>query len=81
MDNVLTYNMDDEIYNELLKIRDLHSRRSYSHEQMKWIYTMYNSIFPKKKNITSCGKCNIQTLNALFRVLDKETERRNGAVN
>ncbi len=74
----LTYNMDDEIYNELLKIRDLHSRRSYSHEQMKWIYAMYNSIFPKKKNMTSCGKCSSTTIKQVRRIYDKETERRNG---
>jgi len=70
--------MDDEIYNELLKIKELDSRRSYSHAQLQWIYSMYNSIFPKKKNITSCGKCNRNTIISLNRVLDKETQRRNG---
>ena len=70
--------MDDEVYNELLKLNNLHSRRSYSHAQLQWIYGMYNSIFPKPKNITSCGKCINATINSLKRVLDKETERRNG---
>jgi len=70
--------MDDELYEELSKVKQLDSRRSYSHAQLQWIYSMYNSIFNKKKNITSCGRCNSTTLKALFRVYEQETKRRNG---
>lgn len=70
--------MDDKLYEELSKIKQLQSRRAYSHAQLQWIYATYNSIFPKKKNITSCGKCNASTINALVRVYEQETKRRNG---
>ena len=79
MDKDLTYNMDDELYNELSKIKDLDSRRSYSHAQLQWVYTMFNTLNPNnKKNITSCGKCTSTTIKQVRRIYDQETEKRNG---
>ena len=71
--------MDDEVYKELSRILELDSRRSYSNEQIQWVYKMYNQLNPKSyKNPTSCGKCNATTFSSVRRVYDQETKRRNG---
>jgi hypothetical protein len=70
--------MNDELYEELSKIKDLDSRRSYSHAQLQWVYTMYTTLTGNKKNMTSCGKCNATTLKQVRRIYDQETEKRNG---
>ena len=46
------YNMDDETYNEeLSKVKqlDIVEGPIQSCKQLQWIYSMYNSIFPKTR--------------------------------
>ncbi len=71
--------MDDEVYKELSRIVELDSKRSYSNEEVQWVYKIYNQLNPKSyKNPTSCGKCNATTFKLVRRTYDQETQRRNG---
>ena len=69
--------MDDEVYKELSRIVELDSKRSYSNEEVQWVYKMYNRLNPTSyKNPTSCGKCSKSVFQSVRRSYDQEYKRR-----
>ena len=64
-------------FEELEAIQSLMERARYSHEQRLMVYDLYNRIFNVKKHPTSCGKCMVNTLNALRRKYEDERNKRN----
>ena len=64
-------------FEELEAIQSLMERARYSHAERLMVYDLYNRIFRVKKSPTSCGKCMVNTLNALRRKYEDERTKRN----
>lgn len=63
-------------YDELEAIQSLMEKSRYSHAELQRATELYNRIFDKPKNITSCGKCNSNTFKALKRKYEEERSKR-----
>lgn len=64
-------------FEELEDIQRLMERSRYSHADRLLVYDLYNRIFKIKKSPSSCGKCMVNTLNALRRKYEDERTKRN----
>ena len=63
-------------FEELEDIQSLMEKRGYSHDQLIKIYDLYNRVFNTRQSVSSCGKCNINKLNALRRKYEEERKKR-----